>query len=172
MPSSLTPRAERFFLLTLAGIQFSHILDFMIIMPLGPILMSAFGIGTHEFALLVASYSVSPPLPGPFPGTFPGSFTGPVASRIVCRRLVGQRLTLAAALFFDLAERGLGARVQLDAACRRLGPFCRPRHGGGYPAGHTPPAPATKVYVSRGLGGFPLRLGCAPEATIITQRRG
>jgi hypothetical protein len=36
MSIALTPRDERYFLLTLAGIQFSHILDFMIMMPLGP----------------------------------------------------------------------------------------------------------------------------------------
>ena len=59
MTTELSPRTERFFLLTLAGIQFSHVLDFMIMMPLGPILMAAFGIGTHEFGLLVASYSFS-----------------------------------------------------------------------------------------------------------------
>ena len=35
MTNELPPRTERFFLLTLAGIQFSHILDFMIMMPLG-----------------------------------------------------------------------------------------------------------------------------------------
>jgi MFS family permease len=42
MTTELSPRTERFFLLTLAGIQFSHVLDFMIMMPLGPILMAAF----------------------------------------------------------------------------------------------------------------------------------
>src|SRR3990167_149501 len=57
MSTELSPRVERFFLLTLAGIQFSHVLDFVIMMPLGPILMAALGIGTHEFGLLVASYS-------------------------------------------------------------------------------------------------------------------
>ena len=46
-------------LLILAGIQFCHVLDFMIMMPLGPFLISALGISTHEFALLVASYSFS-----------------------------------------------------------------------------------------------------------------
>ncbi len=46
-------------LLILAGIQFCHVLDFMIIMPLGPYLISALGVSTHEFALLVASYSFS-----------------------------------------------------------------------------------------------------------------
>jgi predicted MFS family arabinose efflux permease len=70
MPLTLSPRAERFFLLTLAGIQFSHILDFMIMMPLGPILMRAFGIGTHEFGLLVASYSFSAAVSGLLAATF------------------------------------------------------------------------------------------------------
>ena len=62
--------SERYLLLTLAGIQFSHILDFMIMMPLGPILIKAFGIGTHEFGLLVASYSFSAALSGLFSATF------------------------------------------------------------------------------------------------------
>ena len=70
MTTTLTPRDERFFLLTLAGIQFSHVLDFMIMMPLGPILMQAFGIGTHEFGLLVASYSFSAAVSGILAATF------------------------------------------------------------------------------------------------------
>ncbi|MBS1159009.1 MAG: ral substrate transporter:Major facilitator superfamily 1 [Proteobacteria bacterium] len=70
MTSTLAPRAERLFLLTLAGIQFSHILDFMIIMPLGPILMRAFAIATHEFGLLVAAYSFSVALSGVLAATF------------------------------------------------------------------------------------------------------
>ena len=70
MTTVLAPRAERFFLLTLAGIQFSHILDFMIMMPLGPSLMAAFGIGTHEFGLLVASYSFSAAVSGVLAATF------------------------------------------------------------------------------------------------------
>jgi predicted MFS family arabinose efflux permease len=62
--------SERYLLLTLAGIQFSHILDFMIMMPLGPVLIKAFGIGTHEFGLLVASYSFSAALSGLLAATF------------------------------------------------------------------------------------------------------
>ena len=69
IPAPLT-RTERLFLLALAGIQFSHILDFMIMMPLGPILMAAFGIGTHEFGLLVASYSFSAAISGVLAATF------------------------------------------------------------------------------------------------------
>jgi predicted MFS family arabinose efflux permease len=70
MHTTLTPQRERYLLLTLAGIQFSHILDFMIMMPLGPILIKAFGISTHEFGLLVASYSFSAALSGLFAATF------------------------------------------------------------------------------------------------------
>jgi predicted MFS family arabinose efflux permease len=70
MSTALSPRVEKFFLLTLAGIQFGHVLDFMIMMPLGPILMAAFGIGTHEFGLLVASYSFSAAVSGVLAATF------------------------------------------------------------------------------------------------------
>ena len=52
-------RSERAMLLILAGIQFCHVLDFMIMMPLGPFLIGALGISTQEFGLLVASYSFS-----------------------------------------------------------------------------------------------------------------
>jgi predicted MPP superfamily phosphohydrolase len=52
-----------------------------------------------------------------------------------------------------------------------LGSFCLPRYGWRYPVGHEHIAGA-QLYVSRGIGGLPLRLGCAPEATIITLTRG
>ncbi len=68
------PYSERALLLTLAGIQFSHILDFMIMMPLGPLLMLELGITTHEFGLLVASYSFSAALSGLLAATFVDRF--------------------------------------------------------------------------------------------------
>jgi predicted MFS family arabinose efflux permease len=70
----LTPQRERYLLLTLAGIQFSHVLDFMIMMPLGPILIAEFGITTHEFGLLVASYSFSAAASGLLAATFVDRF--------------------------------------------------------------------------------------------------
>ncbi|MDH4286382.1 MAG: MFS transporter [Gallionella sp.] len=74
MQPTLTPKPEIYLLLTLAAIQFSHILDFMIMMPLGPILISSLGIGTHEFGLLVASYSFSAALSGLLAATFVDRF--------------------------------------------------------------------------------------------------
>lgn len=74
MHPALTPQRERHLLLTLAGVQFSHVLDFMIMMPLGPVLIQAFGIGTHQFGLLVASYSFSAALSGLLAATFVDRF--------------------------------------------------------------------------------------------------
>jgi predicted MFS family arabinose efflux permease len=74
MQPSLTLQHENKLLLTLAGIQFSHILDFMIMMPLGPILIQTFGISTHQFGLLVASYSFSAALSGLLAATFVDRF--------------------------------------------------------------------------------------------------
>lgn len=67
---SLTPRQERTLLLTLAGIQFSHILDFMIIMPLGPILMESLHIDTHQFGLLVSAYTFTAAIAGVLSATY------------------------------------------------------------------------------------------------------
>ena len=46
-------------LLVLAGVQISHILDFMILMPLGPQFMRMFGIGPTKFGFLVSVYTFS-----------------------------------------------------------------------------------------------------------------
>jgi len=64
IPQATLARNERAMLLILAGIQFCHVLDFMIMMPLGPFLINALSISTHEFALLVASYSFSAAVAG------------------------------------------------------------------------------------------------------------
>ena len=50
-------RDERILLFLLASINFTHILDFMIIMPLGNYLMPYFHISTQQFSLIVSAYS-------------------------------------------------------------------------------------------------------------------
>jgi predicted MFS family arabinose efflux permease len=52
-------RNEQFLLGSLAGGKFTHIIDFMVLMPLGPQLMRTFGISTQQFGFLVASYTIS-----------------------------------------------------------------------------------------------------------------
>ena len=60
---------EKALLFTLAVIQFSHITDFMILMPLGPQLMKIFSIEPSQFALLVSTYTFSAGISG-FLGAF------------------------------------------------------------------------------------------------------
>ncbi len=87
--------SERALLLTLAGVQFSHILDFMIMMPLGPMLMRELGISTHEFGLLVASYS------------FSAAFSGLLAA-IFVDRFERKQMLLVMFVLFGLATLACG----------------------------------------------------------------
>jgi predicted MFS family arabinose efflux permease len=50
---------EKRLLLVLAAIQFTNILDFMIMMPLGPQLMRIFNVGPASFSALVSAYTFS-----------------------------------------------------------------------------------------------------------------
>jgi MFS transporter, DHA1 family, inner membrane transport protein len=51
--------SERSLLLLLAAVQFTHIVDFMILMPLGPQLMRDLRIGPGQLSSLVAAYTIS-----------------------------------------------------------------------------------------------------------------
>lgn len=66
-------RREQLVLLILAAVQFTSIVDFMIVMPLGPQLERTLNIGSAKFGLIVASY------------TFAAGAAGLVASAIVDR---------------------------------------------------------------------------------------
>ncbi len=48
----------------LAGVQFTHIMDFMVMMPLGPQFMRLFAISPHEFGWLVSSYTLTAAVAG------------------------------------------------------------------------------------------------------------
>jgi predicted MFS family arabinose efflux permease len=70
MTTHLTPQRERWLLLTLASIQFTSVLDFMIMMPLGPQLTKLFGISASEFGFLVSAYTFSAGLSGFLASTY------------------------------------------------------------------------------------------------------
>jgi predicted MFS family arabinose efflux permease len=70
---SRSPRQERLILLILAAVQFATIVDFMIVMPLGPQLMRTLEIGPARFGLIVSSY------------TFSAGVAGLIASSIIDR---------------------------------------------------------------------------------------
>ncbi len=64
---------ERIVLATLAAVQFITIVDFMVIMPLGPQLMRSLQIGPAQFGLVVSSYTLA------------GGVAGLIASSLVDR---------------------------------------------------------------------------------------
>ena len=57
-------KQERIVLILLASLNFTHILDFMIMMPLGNYLMPYFHISPQEFSLLVSCYTLSAAMSG------------------------------------------------------------------------------------------------------------
>lgn len=86
----LTPARERLLLATLAAVQFTHIMDFMVMMPLGPRLMRVFQIEAPAFGLLVSAY------------TFAAGFAGLVGSFFI------DRFSRRRALLFIYTGFGLG----------------------------------------------------------------
>ena len=55
---------EGWLLFILAAVQFTHIMDFVIMMPLGPQLMRIFSISPKEFGFLVSAYTFSAAISG------------------------------------------------------------------------------------------------------------
>lgn len=76
----LAPARERWLLLTLAAIQFIHIADFMVMAPMGPVLMRTFDVGPAELAWLVSTYT--------FAAGAAGLLAAPVVDRFDRRRVV------------------------------------------------------------------------------------
>ena len=72
-PTAQARRTERIVLAVLAAVQFTTIVDFMVVMPLGPQLMRTLHINPTRFGLIVSSY------------TFAAGVAGLVASSIVDR---------------------------------------------------------------------------------------
>ena len=64
---------ERAVLFTLATVQFTSIVDFMVIMPLGPQLERTMGINPEQFGFIVSAYTIS------------AGLTGVVASTVIDR---------------------------------------------------------------------------------------
>ena len=85
--SPLTAAQERWMLVTLAAIQFTSTLDFMVMMPLAPQFTRLFGLSAREFGFLISAY------------TFAAAAAGIVTSVFV-DRFDRKRLLLAVYLGF------------------------------------------------------------------------
>lgn len=67
-------RKERWYILILAAIQIAHILDFVIMMPLGPVFMRVFDITPVKFSALVSAYTFSAGIVGFFGALYADHF--------------------------------------------------------------------------------------------------
>ena len=65
----MSPKKETYILFTLAAVNFTHVVDFMIMMPLGPQLMRIFSITPQDHSSLVSSYTFAAGVAG-FLGAF------------------------------------------------------------------------------------------------------
>src|SRR5262249_36270829 len=61
---------ERLLLYVLAAIQFTAVVDFLIILPLGPQYMRVFGISPAQFGVIVSAYALSAGVSGVATGVF------------------------------------------------------------------------------------------------------
>jgi predicted MFS family arabinose efflux permease len=104
-PSRLT-RPEWGLLLVLAAVQFTHIMDFVIMMPLGPEFATALDLSTAEFGWLVSVYGFSASLSGLLAAWFLDRFdrkqallflyAGFTAGTLLCAAAPGYALLLVA----------------------------------------------------------------------------
>ncbi len=93
--TAYSARRETWLLITLAGIQFTHIVDFMMMMPLGPQFTRLFNINDAQFGLLVSAY------------TFAAGASGLLASLYV-DRFGRKKLLLVLYVLFGLATLACG----------------------------------------------------------------
>ncbi len=112
---------EKILIVILASINFTHILDFMIMMPLGNYLMPYFKISTQQFTLLVAAYTLSAGISGFVAAFFVDRFdrkkillvgyTGFLLGTIACGFAPSYHWLLAARLLAGIFGGLIGAQV-------------------------------------------------------------
>jgi predicted MFS family arabinose efflux permease len=100
-PLRLT-RSEWFLLLVLAAVQFTHIIDFVIVMPLGPVFKSALNLSVKEFGWMVSAYAFSAGVTGLFGAWFLDRFDRKKALLVLYAGFTGGTLFCAAAPNYTL----------------------------------------------------------------------
>jgi MFS transporter, DHA1 family, inner membrane transport protein len=112
---------ERMILILLAALNFTHILDFMIIMPLGNFLMPYFNMSGQKFSVIVAAYSISACVAGLIASFFVDNFDrkkvllfgyiGFLGGTILCGFAPSANLLLAARIVAGFFGGLIGAQV-------------------------------------------------------------
>jgi predicted MFS family arabinose efflux permease len=121
-PTELPRSRERTLLALLAIVQVTHIMDFMVLMPLGPQLMRVLAISPQQFGLLVSAYTFAAGASGALAAFFVDRFDrrtallviygGFGASTLLCALAPGYEALLAARIVSGLFGGIAGAMVQ------------------------------------------------------------
>ena len=114
-------KQERIILFLLASLNFTHFLDFMIIMPLSNYLIPYFDINARQFSFLVSSYSISAAISGFFTAFIVDnldrkkvlvySYVGFMVGTIACGFTYSYNFLLAARVVAGLFGGIIGAQV-------------------------------------------------------------
>lgn len=114
-------KQERIILFILAALNFTNIMDFMIMMPLGPQLMRLFNINPQQFSFIVSAYTFSAFVSGLTSSLFIDKFdrkkslmffyTGFIIGTFLCGISQSYSMLIAARLFTGLFGGVLGATV-------------------------------------------------------------
>lgn len=94
-------KQERIILFLLASLNFTHILDFIVMVPLSTYLVKAFSLSAFQWSVLVASYSVS--------AFFSGLFVS-----VIIDKFDRKKALLVAYTFFLLATLACGVSVNFE----------------------------------------------------------
>jgi len=123
---ALSPTRERRLIWLLALVQFTIIMDFMVMMPLGPQIMSAFHITPAAFAAAVSAYSWCSGLSGLFAATYIDRFDRRrlllvayvlfALSNLICALTTSYTLLLTSRAFAGITGGVLGAGVMAIVA--------------------------------------------------------
>jgi len=121
MFAALMTKKEKTLLFVLAAINFTNIMDFMIMMPLGPQLMRLFQIGPQEFSIVVSSYTFSAFVSGMMSSMIIDKFdrkksllfmyAGFILGTFLCGMANSYYLLIAARIFTGLFGGVIGAKV-------------------------------------------------------------
>src|SRR6266481_6131764 len=90
-------RADWLLLLVLAAVQFTHSMDFMVMMPLGPQCRQELSISPQEFALVVSSYGFSAAIAGLLAAFFVDRFDRKITLLVLYAGLITGTLLCAIA---------------------------------------------------------------------------
>jgi predicted MFS family arabinose efflux permease len=104
----LSPTQERLIIFILGAIQFIQIMDFVVIMPLGPTLMNDLSIGPIQFGALVSSYNFAAAFAAIFLSTFADRFD---RKHLLCLSSLGFLLSAFGCFLADSYHSLLVARV-------------------------------------------------------------